>query len=162
MSDPIRPAAIQWVTPPQTTHNVASSRSTATLIVPNRVEFVRPAAAFLVHAARAYHVPAASQPVFEIAVTEALTNAVKHGRPLQGDGSIVCEIELHDRQLRLRVIDGGRGFRIPDRALPNIAPQDIQSLPESGYGLPIIQSVFPIVRAIDVNNQFGVEMELAY
>jgi anti-sigma regulatory factor (Ser/Thr protein kinase) len=160
MSNPMKPAAIQWVSPPQSI--VPSSRSTATLIVPNRVEFVRPAATFLVHAARVHHVPAASQPVFEIAVTEALTNAVKHGRPLQGEASIVCEIELYDRQLRLRIIDGGRGFRIPDRSLPNVNPHDIQSLPESGYGLPIIQSVFPIVRAIDVNNRFGVEMELAY
>lgn len=157
-----RPAGIQWLTSQSTTPTVANSPASATLIVPNRTEFVRPAAAFLVQSARAHHVPAASQPVFEVAITEALTNAVKHGHPGQAEAFIVCEIELHERQLRVRIIDGGRGFRIPDPRVPNISAQDIQSLPESGFGLPIIQSVFPVVRAIDVNNRFGVELELAY
>ncbi len=128
--------------------------------VPNRVESVRPAVAFIVQMSRALKVPAASRPLFEVAVSEALANAVKHGRDNGGNDAIVCELELTARQLILRVIDGGKGFVVPTAVLPQIDPADTQSLPESGYGLPIIQSVFPAVRAIRAYGRFGLELGL--
>jgi anti-sigma regulatory factor (Ser/Thr protein kinase) len=133
----------------------------ATLTVPNRVESVRPATAFLVQAARALKVPAAAEPVFEVAVSEAVTNAVKHGA---GDetATIRCDIELVDGELTLRIIDGGKGFTLPARPMPTVSREMIESLPEAGYGLPLIQTVFPIVRIINVDGRFGVELGLKY
>jgi anti-sigma regulatory factor (Ser/Thr protein kinase) len=130
----------------------------ASLTVPNRVESVRPAAMFLVQAARALAIPAAARPLFEVAITEAITNAVKHGHSGEPRGVIVCELEVAPRQLRMRIIDGGPGFAIPAPRLPKVAPEDLQALPESGYGLPIIQSVFPVVRAVRVAGRFGLEL----
>lgn len=129
-----------------------------TLTVPNRVDSVRPAAAFVVETARAFKVPAAGTLLFEVGVTEALTNAVKHGHPGTEDAVIVCEVDYSPRQLAIRVIDGGPGFVIPEPRLPRIAPDEVETLPESGFGLPIIQHAFPIVHAIRPGGRFGVEL----
>jgi len=134
----------------------------ATLTVPNRVESVRPATAFLVQAARALKVPAAAEPVFEVAISEAITNAVKHGAVNDDGATIRCDIELVNRELILRIIDGGKGFTLPPRQMPHVSRETIESLPEAGYGLPLIQSVFPIVRIINVDGRFGVELGLKY
>lgn len=130
----------------------------ATLTLPNRVESVRPATAFLVKAARELNVPAAAEPVFEVAVGEALANAVRHGG--KRHGTITCDIALEGRRLTLRIIDGGMGFELPKAELPDISPQRLDEVPERGYGLPIIHSVFPIVRVIKVGERFGVELGL--
>ena len=132
----------------------------ATLTVPNRVEFVRPATIFLVHTARALDVPAAEEPVFEVAISEAITNAVRHGGGT--DSTMTCEVELEGRMFTVRVIDGGEGFRLPPVALPDVSRDKIESVPASGYGLPIIKTVFPNVRVIEIEGRFGVELGLNY
>lgn len=134
----------------------------ATLTLPNRVESVRPATAFLVQAARALKVPKAADPVFEVAVGEAVANAVRHGNSGRADATITCDIELDGDELRLRILDDGRGFEVPPPRLPEIKPDEIHTLGERGYGLPIIQAVFPIVRTIQVDGRFGVELGLKY
>jgi anti-sigma regulatory factor (Ser/Thr protein kinase) len=139
----------------------------ATLTVPNRVESVRPATAFLVQAAKAWKVPKAAEPVFEVAISEAVTNAVRHGQHgSPGDSTITCDIQLNKegerRELRLRIIDGGEGFEVPPPRPLAVDADEIESVPERGYGLPIIQSVFPIVRVIRVEGRFGLELGLKY
>ena len=132
----------------------------ARLTVPNRVEFVRAATAFVVQAARAFDVAQASQPVFEVAISEAITNAVKHGGK-QANSTITCEIELEPGALTVRIIDDGNGFVVRKAAaLPEVSRDRIEALPSSGYGLPIIHSVFPIVRAVSVGGRFALELAL--
>lgn len=133
----------------------------ATLTVPNRVEFVRPATIFLVHAARALDVPTAEQPVFEVAISEAITNAVRHGRA-DIESTITCEVELQARTLTVRVFDGGSGFNLPPLTLPDVSRDQLESVPASGYGLPIIKSVFSNVKVIQIDGRFGVELGLRY
>jgi anti-sigma regulatory factor (Ser/Thr protein kinase) len=89
-----------------------------TLTVPNRIESVRPATAFLVQAARGFGVPRASDPVFEVAISEAITNAVKHGSRNQPSSTITCEVELEQDALTLRIIDDGSGFVVRSAELP--------------------------------------------
>jgi serine/threonine-protein kinase RsbW len=131
-----------------------------TLTVPNRIEFVRPATAFLVQAARAFGVARAREPVFEVAVSEAITNAVKHGSRHNASATITCEAELDEGALRMRIIDNGSGFVVPEAALPDVSPDRIDALPASGYGLPIIHTVFPIVRVVRVDGRFALELGL--
>jgi anti-sigma regulatory factor (Ser/Thr protein kinase) len=131
-----------------------------TLTVPNRIEFVRPATAFLVQAARAFGVPRAREPVFEVAVSEAITNAFKHGSRHEASSTITCEAELSDGSLRMRIIDDGGGFVVPQAALPEVSRDRMEELPASGYGLPIIHTVFPIVRVITVNGRSALELGL--
>ena len=133
----------------------------ATLTVPNRVEFVRPVTLFLVSAAKALDVSAAHSAVFEVAVSEAITNAVKHGRS-DTDASITCEMHIDDRTLTLRIISEAEGFRLPKVQLPDISRERIDAIPSSGYGLPIIHTVFSNVRVIEVDGRFGVELAIDY
>lgn len=129
----------------------------ASLTVPSRIEFVRPATAFLVNSARALHVSAAAAPVFEVAISEAITNAVKHGSE-RATSTITCELELSERGLIVRIIDDGAGFVMRDADMPEVSRDRIESLPASGYGLPIIHTVFPIVRVVSVEGRFALEL----
>ena len=134
--------------------------STTTLTVPNRIESVRPATAFLVQAARGLGVPRAHDPVFEVAISEAVTNAVKHGNGRQAGATITCEVEFEAGTLTMRIIDDGSGFVVRTADLPDVSREHIEALPASGYGLPIIHRVFPIVRVITVNGRFALELAL--
>jgi serine/threonine-protein kinase RsbW len=129
------------------------------LTVPSRVEFVRPATAFLVNAARALNVSAASAPVFEVAISEAITNAVKHGSDA-AQSTVTCELELQNDALTIRIIDEGSGFVAAKAPLPEVSPERIDTLPASGYGLPIIHTVFPIVRVLTSDGRFTLQLEL--
>jgi len=131
-----------------------------TLTVPNRIEFVRPATAFVVQAARAFRVLRASEPVFEVAISEAITNAVKHGSRAEASSTITCEVELEQGTLTLRIIDDGSGFTVRQAGLPDVSREHLDAVPASGYGLPIIQTVFPIVRVITVGGRFALELAL--
>lgn len=131
----------------------------AALTVPSRVEFVRPATAFIVNSARALNVSAASDSVFEVAISEAITNAVKHGSD-RAQSTITCELELHEGALTVRIIDDGSGFTMRKTAMPDVSRDRIEALPASGYGLPIIHTVFPIVRVVNVDGRFALELEL--
>ena len=132
----------------------------ARLTVPSRIEFVRPATAFLVQAARAFEVPRATEPVFEVAISEAITNAIKHGGGVHAQATVTCEIELERGSLIVRIIDDGSGFVVRKAAPPDVSRERIEALPSSGYGLPIIQTVFPVVRVVTVEGRFALELGL--
>ena len=133
----------------------------ASATVPNSVESIRLAADFIVQAARNMHVPAASDSLFEVAIVEALNNAVKHGNTVQcPTASIVCEVEFADRSLTVRILDQGTGYILPQPPQQEWRADDIATVPESGFGVSIIQSVFPIVRTITRPGEFGIEMVL--
>ena len=134
----------------------------ATLTVPNRVEFVRPATLFLVNAARALDVPVAEEPVFEVAISEAVTNAVRHGGKRGPDSTITCQLMLESRSLTVRIINDGEPFGLPVTGLPEFSREQLDAVPSSGYGLPIIRTVFSNVRVVEVQGRFGVEMALDY
>jgi anti-sigma regulatory factor (Ser/Thr protein kinase) len=139
-----------------------SDAAFASTIVPSRVESVRPAASFIVETAKEMGVPLASDSVFELAVVEALNNAVKHGSNLPQGAMIVCELERSDHRLTVRILDQGPGFdlRLPSPSRPD--PVDVMSVPESGYGLTIIQSVFPTLRTVTRDGRFGLEMSVTF
>jgi anti-sigma regulatory factor (Ser/Thr protein kinase) len=132
--------------------------SIASLTLPHDPDSVREAVAFFMQNARALDVPGVSKPLFEVALTEAVTNAVKHGHGGGDAAVIVCEIEHTPRQVVFRVSDSGPGFVVPHPALPAVDPAELHVLPESGYGLPIIQTVFPAVRGIRSNGRFTLEL----
>lgn len=135
----------------------------ASITVPSRVESIRLAAEFIVHAARNMQVPPASESLFEVAVVEALNNAIKHGNAAQRpDAFIVCELELINHSLTLRILDQGPGYTLPRTRPVEWHADDIASIPESGYGISIIQGVFPTVRTIGKAGEFGLEMTLTF
>jgi anti-sigma regulatory factor (Ser/Thr protein kinase) len=135
----------------------------ASVTVPNRVESIRLAAEFMVQAARSMNVPAASDSLFEVALVEALNNAVKHGNAAhQRDAFILCELEASESSLTVRVIDQGPGYVLPRVPRPEWNPEDIANVPESGYGVTLIQGIFPTVRTVGRPGEFGLEMTLTF
>jgi anti-sigma regulatory factor (Ser/Thr protein kinase) len=133
----------------------------ASVTVPNRVDSIRLAAEFIVQAARNMQVPPAADALFQVAIVEALNNAVKHGNAAQrAEALIVCELELKDQRLTVRILSDGPGFVLP--RTPEWSADDMSTVPESGLGIPIIQSVFPMVRTLARPGQYGLEMALTF
>ena len=132
------------------------------MTVPARAEFVRPASQFVLQTARHLGAPAASNPLFEVAVAEALANAVKHGAQGRPGATVTCEIEGEGSGLLIRILDEGEGFTPGPVTLP-VDPSglDILDVPESGYGLPIIHSVFKGVHTCRNEGRFCLELTLA-
>ena len=136
---------------------------TASVTVPATPDFVRAASQFSVPTARHLGVPSASAPLFEVAIVEALANAVKHGARGKDDATVTCEIERTDAGLTIRIYDDGEGFTLapgPASAL-EAACIDIAAVPESGYGVPIMRSVFQEIEAHRRNGRFCLELKLA-
>lgn len=131
----------------------------ASLTVPSRAESAHSAASFLVQAAKDMQVPLASNSVFELAIVEALNNAVKHGNSGRHAAVIVCELECTAHRLTVRILDEGPGFdlQLPS---PRSEPTELMSVPASGYGLSIIHRVFSTTRTILRDGQFGLEMSV--
>lgn len=135
----------------------------ATVTVPATPEFVRAAAQFVVQTSRHLGAAAASAPLFEVAIVEALANAVKHGSRGREDAVVTCEVERTDAGLAIRIYDEGEGFQPATRARAPLEGEavDILAVPESGYGVPIMHSVFQQIDARRVNGRFCLELKLA-
>ena len=138
----------------------AEPRYLATLSVPSRVDSIRPASVFIVQIARMLGVPAADQSLFEVAIVEALANAFTHGNKQREELPIVCEIEHDVSHFSVRIFDRGAGFFAPTFPSQAPDPEAVEAIRESGYGVAIIQSVFPIVKPVCRRGRFGVELEL--
>jgi anti-sigma regulatory factor (Ser/Thr protein kinase) len=135
----------------------------ASVTVPCRVESIRLAADFIVQAARSMEVPAASDSRFEGAIVEALNNALEHGNPARRpEASIACELERIGQRFTVRILDQGPGFVLPRAPLPEWSGDDLTTIPEGGFGISIIQGVFPMVRTIARPGEFGLEMTLTF
>lgn len=137
--------------------------TTASVTVPATPEFVRAASQFIVHTARHLGVAAATAPLFEVAIVEALANAVKHGSRGKADASVSCEIERTATGLTIRIYDEGEGFIPTARPVPalDLTGVDVTAVPESGYGVPIMQSVFHDIQTAHKDGRFCLELKLA-
>ena len=129
--------------------------------LPDRINWIRLAEAFVVEKAHALGVASASEPLFVLAVHEALTNAFLHGNKNRRDAAIECEVELADGWFKVRIFDDGRGFSLSSVRALQTDPKCIDMLSEQGFGLPIIQAVFPAVRTISRDGKFGLELGMA-
>jgi anti-sigma regulatory factor (Ser/Thr protein kinase) len=132
----------------------------ASLTVPARPEFVHAASAFVMVTARHLGAGPSLPPLFEVAIGEALANAVKHGARGRNDASLTCEVEGEGRALLIRILDEGDGFTPTPVTLPDPSALDIADVPESGYGLPIIHTVFKGVHACRNEGRFCLELTL--
>ena len=72
----------------------------------------------------------------KLALTEAVSNSVRHGYGDKGDGHVDITYELHTDRLGIQVVDDGDGFD-PDEA-PSF---DGKELSEGGLGIAIIRTI---------------------
>ena len=134
------------------------------LTVPARIDGVRTAASFFLDHARAQQVAAAANPLFEVAIVEALNNAVHHN-VAAGDGNLRCEFEVSAARVIVRVFD--ERVTAPflpvlpvTEPLPDFGPENWQIVPDSGYGLHLIRAVFE-ARPVTRDGLHGIELELS-
>ncbi len=72
----------------------------------------------------------------ELAVSEAVTNAMKYGCPVNGSETVEVEFEIWSDRLEISIIDRGKGFD-----WERIVSPDFTSPKESGYGIYIIREL---------------------
>lgn len=72
----------------------------------------------------------------KLALTEAVSNSVRHAYGPDGDGSVDVVYELHPDRLGIRVVDDGEGF---DPHEP--ATVEGGELSEGGLGIAIIKTI---------------------
>ena len=72
----------------------------------------------------------------KLALTEAVSNSVRHAYGEQGDGHVDITYELQLDRLCIRVVDDGNGFD-PEEA-PSIEGEELS---EGGLGIAIIRSI---------------------
>lgn len=72
----------------------------------------------------------------DIAVREAVANAIKHGNRLAEEKSVAVDLEVKDGELVVRVVDQGAGFDPSDLGDP-LAPEN--RLRPSGRGIFYMQ-----------------------
>jgi serine/threonine-protein kinase RsbW len=74
----------------------------------------------------------------KLALTEAVSNSVRHAYGPEGEGSVDVVYELHPDRLAICVADNGEGFD-PDEDPPDLPESD--ELSEGGLGIAIIRSI---------------------
>jgi serine/threonine-protein kinase RsbW len=74
----------------------------------------------------------------KLALTEAVSNSVRHAYGPNGDGSVDVRYELHPDRLDITVTDDGAGF---DPDAPEEQSGGGDELTEGGLGIAIIKSI---------------------
>lgn len=72
----------------------------------------------------------------EVAISEAVTNAIKYGCKDNGNGIIKIEFILWSDRIEINILDWGNGFELEEIGKP-----DFSTAKESGYGLYIMREV---------------------
>lgn len=72
----------------------------------------------------------------QLALTEAVANAIKHGTRSQAAGEVGIDLFLDAQAVRIRVHDHGPGFD-----LENVSVPDADELSDHGRGLQIIRAL---------------------
>jgi serine/threonine-protein kinase RsbW len=74
----------------------------------------------------------------KLALTEAVSNSVRHAYGPNGEGSVDVRYELHPDRLGIEVVDDGAGFDPEREELDGV---DGDELSEGGLGIAIIKSI---------------------
>lgn len=76
---------------------------------------------------------------YELAVSEAFTNSVRHAKPSQTESEVTIHVRYEKNTLSVCIIDANPPFN------PVTQAPDINSYPEGGYGLFLIHQLMDTV-----------------
>ncbi|MGM8216628.1 anti-sigma B factor RsbW [Bacillaceae bacterium W0354] len=92
----------------------------------------------------------------KVALSEAITNAVKHAYFENEVGEVTVGFGLYDNRLEVMVADHGGSFNI-NEVRASIGPHDgtlpIDRMKEGGFGLFLIEA---LMDKVEINNRHGV------
>lgn len=106
------------------------------LTIGSRFENIELVQAVLSDALSAYDLDDESRHWIDLAVREAVANAIKHGNRLEADKRVEIGLELTGEELVIRVRDEGEGFD-PERITDPLAPEN--RLRPNGRGIFYMQ-----------------------
>lgn len=94
----------------------------------------------------------------ELGIAEVLTNIVQHGCTGQEDGSITILWEEQINHLQINIFDTGLSIsqnllELQTDEMFDFDKNDIENLPENGFGLALIKTIF---HAVDYHSIDGV------
>ena len=119
---------------------------TVSLTLPNAPEFVSVARLALSGVADRMGFDVDDIEDLKVAVSEACTNALKHGN-LNQDGRYFVHYTIEEKKLIIEVCDNGKGIDVE-----NIKTPDLSHPKESGLGLYIIQTLMDEVEITNREN----------
>lgn len=124
------------------------------LTIGSRFENIELVQAVLSDALSAYDLDDESRHWIDLAVREAVANAIKHGNRLEADKRVEIDLELTGQELVIRVRDEGEGFD-PGGIIDPLAPEN--RLRPNGRGIFYMQK---FMDEIDYDFQPGRGTEL--
>lgn len=124
------------------------------LTIGSRFENIELVQAVLSDALSAYDMDDESRHWVDLAVREAVANAIKHGNRQEPDKRVEIDLELTDEELVIRVRDEGEGFD-PASIIDPLAPEN--RLRPNGRGIFYMQK---LMDEIDYDFQPGRGTEL--
>jgi len=77
----------------------------------------------------------------EICITEALNNVIKHSYKGESGKKIDVIVNKKKKLLEIEILDTGEARKSFDKPTLDFDPEDIESLPEGGMGLFIIEEI---------------------
>lgn len=82
----------------------------------------------------------------QLAVVEAINNVIKHAYGEQSHHTVELSVSLHWNRMVFVVLDRGKKFSDFPKQELKFDSQDLQSLPEEGMGIFIIQNVMDEIQ----------------
>lgn len=90
-----------------------------------------------------------------IALTEGLVNAIKHANRGDPDKEIHLRINVHNKNIIVKIFDNGVGFDLEAVPSPNFTSNDME---DKGRGIFILRSIMDSVKYSRSNNRNVLEM----
>jgi serine/threonine-protein kinase RsbW len=109
---------------------------TIALRIPAKAEYITLCRLALTGLGQLRGIPDGTMADLKLALTEAVSNSVRHAYGPNGDGSVDVRYELHPDRLAVEVVDDGHGFDPEVETEP-----EGEELTEGGLGIAIIKSI---------------------
>jgi serine/threonine-protein kinase RsbW len=122
--------------PPASDPASADGVRSITLRIPAKPEYITLCRLALTGLSEVREIDTDAMADLKLALTEAVSNSVRHAYGPAGDGHVAVTYELHGDRLGIEVVDDGAGFD-PDEA-PSF---DGGELSEGGLGIAIIKTI---------------------
>ncbi|MFW5702103.1 MAG: ATP-binding protein [Bacteroidota bacterium] len=91
--------------------------------------------------------------ITELALVEAINNIIEHAYEDRPDGLVEFEFSHNSSEIIITLADSGRPAELRDISLPAFDPADIDSLPESGLGMHLIDMTMDNVERLRSGNR---------
>jgi serine/threonine-protein kinase RsbW len=108
------------------------------LRIPAKAEYITLCRLALTGLGQLRGIPDDTMADLKLALTEAVSNSVRHAYGPNGDGSVDVRYELHPDRLAVEVVDDGHGF---DPEVEAGTEPEGDELTEGGLGIAIIKSI---------------------